>query len=424
VVCRALWDKAPYLRNQGRRGSIIILVMVTLLFTAAALVAFLDKAGTDLLVDARAAQAARLRPDAYSALEVTLAVLQDFRQADGNQLRAPTEGWSDPLGWAGWTPSAPDHTVEVSFQDESGKIPLIHADQATLLNLFESPAYGPMAAGDAQRLIDGILGWMHTDYSPVSTVQPDYPQSVLPFAAPGRPIRSLSELGSIDVVKDVFFDENGRPNSLWWQFYSDFSIFNFTNPNINGANADVLTAVGNFTDEQVQKVAGYLAGTSEYSTLGRKWFNSTADLQIVTGPQAQLRAFAFTIRALRIIITVHEGRTVYTLSVVVAPTGGARTVPTTATDVKNAADRGANGQTGETASNLSTSIGSQMTTNPSAAQTAEAAKANLQFPFTVLEIRENDEILTPPPPPATPNDDTPSVLPAAPAPVTSSPPHP
>lgn len=90
-------------RNHSRRGSIIVLVMVTLLFTAAALVTFLDKAETDLLVDARAAQAARLRPDAYSALEVTLAVLQDFRQADGNQLRAPTEGWADPLG--GWLDS-------------------------------------------------------------------------------------------------------------------------------------------------------------------------------------------------------------------------------------------------------------------------------------------------------------------------------
>ncbi len=65
----------------GQAGSIIILVMVTLLFTSAALVAFLDRAGTDLMVDARSAQAARMRPDAYSALEVTLAVLQDFRRA-------------------------------------------------------------------------------------------------------------------------------------------------------------------------------------------------------------------------------------------------------------------------------------------------------------------------------------------------------
>ena len=406
-------------------GSIIVLVMVTLLFTAAALVAFLDKAGMDLLVDARSAQAARMRPDAYSALEVTLAVLQDFRLSDGNQLRAPTEGWSDPLGWAGWTPSDPNHTVDVAFQDESGKIPLSHADQATLLTLFESPAYGSMASGDAQRLIDGILGWMHVDYTPASAMQPDYPQSALPYAVPGRAIRSMYELAAIDVVRDVFFDANGRPNALWWQFYGDFSIFNYTSPNINAAPPDVLTAVGQFSDQQVQAVASYLAGTSQYSTLGRKWFTSVADLQIVTGQAGQLRAFAFTIRALRILITVHEGKTVYTLSAVIAPTaGGARTVQTNATDVKNAADRAAGGQTGETASNPNVNAGSQMTTSPSTAQSSAIAKANLQFPFTILEIRENDEILTPPPPPPAPTDDSSSVLTAAPPAATPSLPHP
>ena len=296
---------APAIPRGNRRGSIIILVMVTLLFTSAALVAFLDRAGTDLMVDARSAQAARLRPDAYSALEVTLAVLQDFRRADGNQLRAPTEGWGDPLGWAGWTPSDPNHTVDVSFQDESAKIPLIHTDQTTVLNLFESPAYGSMAAADAQKLIDGLLGWMKKDYTPASALQPDYEQSVLPFAAPGRPLRSMSELATIDTIRDVFFDQNGRPNNLWWQFYNDFSLYNFRNININGANADVLTAAGQFDDTQQQGISSYLAGTSRFSTLGRKWFQSAADLETVTGQAGNLSAFTFTIRALLILITVH-----------------------------------------------------------------------------------------------------------------------
>jgi Type II secretion system (T2SS), protein K len=389
----------------GRGGSIIILVMVTLLFTSAALVAFLDRAGTDLMVDARSAQAARLRPDAYSALEVTLAVLQDFRRADGNQLRAPSEGWSDPLGWAGWTPSDPNHTVEVSFQDESAKIPLLHADQPTLLNLFESVGYGSMAAGDAQKLVDGILGWIRQDYTPASAIQPDYQQSVLPYAAPGRSPRSMSELAAIDTVRDVFFDADGRPNDLWWQFYSDFSLFNFGRVNINAANADVLTAVGQFDTSQEQGIASYLAGTSQFSTLGRKWFQTVADLQVVTGPAGNLNAFAFTIRALRINITVHEGNATYTLSTVVAPAqGGASDIMVTATDVqKNSANAtNASGATAEPATTTTLNTGSLLTVVPNAAQTSAAAKVNIQFPFTVLEIRENDEILVPPPPPVDP----------------------
>lgn len=400
----------------GQGGSIIILVMVTLLFTSAALVAFLDRAGTDLMVDARSAQAARMRPDAYSALEVTLAVLQDFRRADGNQLRAPTEGWGDPLGWAGWTPADPNHTVDVVFQDESAKIPLVHADQTTLLTLFESPGYGSMAAGDAQKLIDGLLGWIKQDYTPVSAIQPDYPQSVLPYAAPGRSLRSLSELAAIDTVRDVFFDQNGRPNDLWWQFYSDFSIFNFRNVNINGANADVLAAVGQFETSQQQAVASYLAGTSQYSTLGRKWFQNAADLQVVTGPAGNLNAFAFTIRALRILITVHEGNATYTLSAVVAPAqGGASAIMVTATDVQKNAANATNsaGGAAEPAQTTTLNTGSQMTVVPNAAQTAAAAKMNIQYPFTVLEIRENDEILVPPPPPADPFAPAPPAAPPA-----------
>jgi len=406
-------------RSEG--GSIIILVMVTLLLTAAALVAFLDKAGTDLLVDAREAQAARMRPDAYSALEVTIGVLQDFRLADNNALRAPSEGLSDPLGWAAWTPSDPNHTVDVSFQDESAKIPLIHADAVTMLALFESPGYGSMLPGDAQKLVDAILSWMEPNYTPASALQLDYAQSVLPYAPPGRSIRSMSELAAIDVVRDVFFDASGRPNSLWWQFTSDFSIFNYRNVDLNGANPDVLTAVGQFDPAQEQDIANYLTGTSTFSTLGRKWFTSVADLQSVTGPAGNLRAFAFTIRALRILITVHEGNATYTLSAVVAPQGGATTVMTTATDVQTQAAASASGPTGETASNTTTKTGSQVSVVPTAAQTSAASATNIQFPFTILEIRENDAILTPPPPPSTPTDDTSSV-PSAAVPAVSPPP--
>ena len=145
-------------------------------------------------------------------------------------------------------------------------------------------------------------------------MQPIYPQSALPYAVPGRAIRSMSELAAIDTVRDVFFDANGRPNNLWWEFYNDVSLLNFrTSPNINGANPpDVLTAVGrsSTTISRYRRSPSYLSrAPARILTLGRKWFTSVADLQVVTGKEGQLNAFAFTIRALRIIITVHEGKT-------------------------------------------------------------------------------------------------------------------
>ena len=85
------------------RGSVLIVVLVTLVFATAALLLFVERASTDLLVYVRDADRMRLRQEAYSALETTLPVLVDFEEVlDG--LHSPDEGWVDPLGWVGYGP--------------------------------------------------------------------------------------------------------------------------------------------------------------------------------------------------------------------------------------------------------------------------------------------------------------------------------
>ena len=76
---------------KSSRASVLVIVLVTLLFTSFALVLFMEQASTDLLVEARDLTAQRLRRDAYSVLEATLATLEDFRLA-GNGLHSPAEG--------------------------------------------------------------------------------------------------------------------------------------------------------------------------------------------------------------------------------------------------------------------------------------------------------------------------------------------
>jgi general secretion pathway protein K len=374
--------------------------MVTLLFTAAALVAFLDKASDDLLAAAHVAEANRLRKQAYSALEVTLAVLEDFRQADSG-LRTPGEGWGDPLDWAGWSPDK-GQTVDVSFVDESGKIPLVHADSTVLLSLFQSWQVAP---DDAQKLTDGILGWMQQNYVPTSLVTTDYEQGAIPYDPPLRPMRSFSELAAIDFVRDKFYGPDGRPNELWWKFYNDFSIFNFRQVNVHGANSDVLSAVGQFNGDQQQNIADYLAGAGRYQAQGPQWFQTSAALQGVVGGLGNPSAFGLTITALRINITVHQGRALYRLSAVVAPQGGATTVQTTATDIKNGSSNSASGETSAaTPSATSSNTPALPSSVPTASQTSAAASANLQYPYTVLEILENNEIPREPPHPPEPSN--------------------
>ena len=366
------------------RGSVIVIVLVTILFTALALTAFIEKASNDLLVETRAVSASRLRQEAYSALEVTLAVLEDFRQAD-NGLHSPNEGWSDPLAWAGWTP--PDgHAIEVSFEDESGKVSLSHADLTTLTSLFEA---WQLAPADAENLADALLGWMRKGYVYTTGLATDYGQGALPYAEPARALRSFNELAAIDGVRTVFFDDRGRPNDKWWRFVADTSLYNFPKTNINGAPPDVLAAIGQFTDTQQQKLGDYLAGRGSYSqSSGPQWFQATSTAGAVAGVGGAAGSFATTIAALRIKITVHEGSSQYRLEAVVAPQGGATLVTTTATST------GAGASASSRQSLTSQSGPSQIATS-----TATAAASNIQYPFTLLEIRENDAILTPPPPP-------------------------
>src|SRR2546430_83696 len=110
----------PFFPVKNRNtGSVILIVLVTLLFTSLALMVFIEKASSDLLVEARESNSTRLRVEAYSALETTLGVLEEFR-AVGGALHSPSEGWADPLTFANYQPGE-GRTVEVAFEDESGK---------------------------------------------------------------------------------------------------------------------------------------------------------------------------------------------------------------------------------------------------------------------------------------------------------------
>jgi general secretion pathway protein K len=374
--------------NLGDRSSVIVLVLVSMAFTAAALTAFIEKAGNDLLVEVRQADAKRLRQEAFSALEVTLAVLEDFRQAD-NGLHSAAEGWNDPLGWAGWEPSE-GRTVEVSFQDESGKIPLRHADMTTLTNLF---LYWQMSPADAEKLADALEGWMQNGYVYTSAITPNYDDAAIPYAEPARPMRSFGELAAVYYAKDVFFDENGLPNDLYWRFVNDVSIFNYSQPNANGANEDVMASVGQYTDAQRQHIGDYLSGTGQYAQQGQNYFMNATTLGAVAGLGGNANVFGTTITALRVNVTVHDGRSQFRLSAVVSPQGGATINMTNATNPASA----------DSSSSKTPAASLTSTAQPSAtatsAQTAAAASQSINYPFTILEMLEDDEIPLQPPPP-------------------------
>jgi general secretion pathway protein K len=230
-------------------------------------------------------------------------------------------------------------------------------------------------------------------------VEPNYETGAIPYVPPGRSLRSFSELAAIEKVREMFFDEDGRPNDLWRRFVDNVSLFDFPRPNLNGAKPDALAALGQFDETQQRNLGDYLRGTGTYRNQGPRFFQSPTDAQRVAGPTGDSGAFASTISALRITVTVRDGSTSYRLSTVIAPPNGASTVQTTAT-----AGRTQTPSTGAqtAAQQQNRPNAGQMTPRPGTSPTTPgsgSAEQSLRYPFTLLEIRENDEI---PPPPAPP----------------------
>jgi type II secretory pathway component PulK len=240
------------------RAALIVVVLVSLAFTAAALGYFMQKAATDLIAATREADAHRLRGEAYAALESTLAVLAAFRAA-GGPWRSPAEGWGEPLAWTDYQP-AEGREVRVSLVDESGKIPLARVDFETLRRVFES---WDLDLAEAERLADALLDWMregHVRRGFRGAMEGDYERAILPFRAPRRPLRGWAELAAIDGLREVFTDDRGRLNALGERFETVFSRWDYARPNVNAATPEVLAAVGDYRETQLRQLDQYRTG--------------------------------------------------------------------------------------------------------------------------------------------------------------------
>ncbi len=367
-----------------QHASVILMVLVTIAFAAAALLAFTERAMDDLIQPTRVVNANRLRAEAYSAMETVLAVLVDWRAANGNNLRSPTEGWDNILNedWVGYAPYDEHRTVTVTFDDESGKLSLPAISDQNLVNYF---TYYGLGADQAAFLKDTLLTWMRPNYTPTSAgayTTAQYQEDTLPFSPPGRSLRSWAELASIEGLRapsaevnegdPYFFYLDGRPTPLGKRFMHAFSLYNFTTPNANGAlhYPDTIAILGQMSPQQQEEVVHFLrtkeSGSATVPNTG--FFTQAAQVQSVAGTLSAPAGMGVNITALRINVTVKQGLAVFTLSVLVTWPNGATAVAAPAPPSQ---------------ATTATNTTNQVTTTP-------LTTVQLNYPYTVLELKESD----------------------------------
>ena len=344
-------------RTRSQRGSIILFVLGLILLTSFMLMRFIDRAHTELLTEAKHGQQVPLRHEAYSALQVTFAVLEDIAEIDEG-LHSPDQGWGDPLDYFEYTP-AEDIDVTITVEDETAKLSLATTDAITLTTLLTTLE---VLNSDAERIADAILTWSRPDHTAQFSESEanTYRRRDPPLTTPQRPLRTFDELRLMPAVLEILCDENGEWNETGRRFLDNVSLLPFDFINLNTGRADVLSALGmddaNLRALQDRRLADRREPPRPYYNL--------ADVGEDLGSLPENDRFGTEAQILRITIKASQGGRVYKL-VALVRSGGAQDGPARPDSPEGDAP--------------------EPTSEP-----RPWTRNSIDSPFQILDIREND----------------------------------
>jgi type II secretory pathway component PulK len=231
----------PYVTRGGtrrpalRRGSVLVAVLLFVVLLSFVVLAFVEEAVDRIRYYGLFHHRDDLRIEAYSGLEISLAVLNLLREYDGS-LWAPAQGWTEASTWSGYRP--PNGTrVDVRFRDESGRFPLATATEDTVRMLLEELEF---ADPDARRLTDCLLDWMDDDDMRRLNGFDGDDYRPYGYRPANRPLQSWDELILVEGFRAAFWDEDGAPLPILATFTNAFSLLHTGPININAAQPIVM----------------------------------------------------------------------------------------------------------------------------------------------------------------------------------------
>lgn len=320
-----------------------------------------------------------LRTDAYSALEIALGTVNQYREIEG-ALWGPEQGWATPLQDFEFTPKNAAE-VSVYFSDESAKFALQALEADTLLVLFEVLGF---SLPQREALTDGLLDW--TDADDDRRLNgfdgDDYEDFDPPLKPANGPIQSWDEFRLIEPFREAFFDENGMPLPVWNSFKEAVSLYRTSgNPNINQASATVLAVLEETGQINTRSLQAYKNGSDgEFGTEDDRLIRSPEG---ISGIQ-EAGGLITTIELLRVKVVASRGDANFQIDALVTWSGSDASAADTkspeednrsrARDVIDENDDSAQGR-------LKRSKGS--------ARTAPSVSADLGYPFRFVRISEN-----------------------------------
>lgn len=309
-------------KRDSRRGAILIFVLLMIVMASTAMVLFIERSQLEIRTETLHWQRDSLRADAYSSLDVVLAVLEDVVQIDG-ALRDPSQGWMQPFAYADW-PMPAGLQVEVQFTDESGKLSLATMRPEEMERLFEHLGFD---LGVREDLTDAFFAWIKEDFQPRGTgmTREVYSLRELPHRPGFRPIRSYREIFAIEGFRRAFQDDDGLPDERFARFQQLTTLVPVERINVNAMNPEILPIVlGEMNNLATFQGEDFRNQRPE----GRNWFESPGEASGLWGVDLPGDRFHAEIEALtvnlRILLGNQEKRLRVTLTTRdFSPDGGA-----------------------------------------------------------------------------------------------------
>lgn len=363
-----------------QRGSVIVLVLVLVILMTFIVTAFLEEATSKIKYYGLFHNRDDLRVDAYSAMEIALARISLFRDIE-EALWGPPQGWDTPLEDFGFQPAHASR-VEITFEDESARLPLADLEYGTLLVLFDVLGFD---LPEAESLADGLLDW--TDEDDLRRLngfdgEDDYDDQEPPYRPANAPIQAWDEFRLIKPFNTIFWDEEGRPDPRWNQFKEAVSLYHSGPVNLNQANATVLAVL----EEQglVDSRAFHTYKSGVDGTMG------TEDDRLIRSAETgaiirESGVVGTEVQLLRVKATAIRGEARFELEYLVEWSGANP-------GAGNSAESRSTDRTREARNTDPNTAADQRRRARGSARTAPTVAADLGYPFRFVRIAENRKI--------------------------------
>lgn len=360
-------------RQRGHRGSVIVVVLITLMLASLMLVKFMESSEVELVLATRKADKDRLKNDAFSALETALAVMAEIKTIDDGKLNAPAQGWGDPYAYAGESPRE-GLSVSFEFQDESGRVslPTLKFDDLVLL----AQALG-LGDSDARRFSDGLFTWMHADHisQDIESDASRYERTAIPHKPPHRGLRSWDELRAVAVASTYVYDEDGALTSFGTALRENVSLYRYQDANINAITPGWLM-MRKWDEYQLASLEGVKSGKAARALGAPPWFRDVDEVGKAVSAKVDTTGLDAEAKLVRILITLKEGAGTLRLNALVATNSRVALPSAVAADANT-------GDAVKPPAIEAAAPDAASATNP---DNGAAADEKLKYPFYVLEL--------------------------------------